>query len=110
MQAKRQALKDLSAAFKILVKEGVYSTVNEGLANYYATEGHTELKSYRKWRESGFQVKKGSEALLFWGEPLSKQKAAETPPDTDTEGKKDAFFPLAYVFSQKQVEPLKMAV
>lgn len=109
MKAKRQALKDLSAAFKILVKEGVYNTVNEGLANYYATEGHTELKSYRQWKQNGYQVKKGSTALLFWGEPLDKHKKTETATDSTSDEKKEAFYPLAYVFSQKQVEPIQNA-
>lgn len=106
MKAKRAQLKDLSAAFKILVKEGVYGTVNEGLATMYAQDGHTELKSYRQWKETGFQVKKGSTALLFWGEPIQRNKPQEQQPQPDEEDT-SKFYPLAYLFSQKHVEPIK---
>ena len=105
MKMKRAQLKDLSAAFRVLVKDGVYGTVNEGLANYYAAEGHTTLKSFRRWKEEGFKIKKGSKALLFWGEPKThnKPQEQEPPPEEDKDSK---FYPLAYLFSQMHVEQL----
>lgn len=104
MRAKREELKSLSAGFQMLIKEGAIGSINEGLANYYAELGHTTLKSYRRWKEEGFQVKRGSKALLLWGEPLERRT---DEPQTEEEKKKQPFFPVAYVFSNLQVEPIK---
>lgn len=108
MKIKREELKALSVGFKILLKEGAINSVNEGLANYYAELGHKILKSYKRWREEGYQVKRGSKALLLWGEPqniVNRNKPAENQ-NNDSE-KEDSFFPLAYVFSNLQVEPMQ---
>lgn len=105
MRIKRQALKDLSAAYSLMVKEGAIGTVNEGLAMFYAEQGHTTLKSYRRWKDEGFQVKRGTKALLMWGEPQPLKKVDDTP-KADNE-KEDTFFPLAYVFSNLQVEQIQ---
>lgn len=104
MIAKREALKVLSGDAKTLIKMGQVGSVNDGLAFIYRMEGHEVLKSYKQWRSDGYQVKKGSKALLMWGEPLKKQKEKEGQ-ETDPEDRD--FFPLAYVFSNMQVEPLQ---
>lgn len=109
IKAKREELKSLSAGFKLLVKEGAIGSINEGLANYYAEQGHTTLKSYRQWQADGFQVKKGAKALLMWGEPKDRQKQEQEAHQHEAEAKKEQFFPLAYVFSNLQVEPKKAA-
>lgn len=101
MKAKREELKAISVPFKLLLKEGAIGSINEGLANYYAEQGHTTLNSYRRWKELGYQVKKGSSALLMWGEPIKKEKGS-----TNNEENKEPFFPLAYVFSNLQVEAI----
>ena len=101
---KREHLKALSAGFKMLVKEGAIDSVNTGLVQYYAELGHTTIKSYRRWKEEGFQVKRGSKALLLWGEPKPIHKQEEPPKHGE---KEDSFFPLAYVFSNLQVEQIK---
>lgn len=108
IKQKREELKALSAGYKMLIKEGAIDSINEGLAMYYAELGHKVLKSYRRWREEGFQVKRGSKALLMWGEPKPIKKNGEQPtPKQPQEEKEDTFFPLAYVFSNLQVEPIK---
>jgi len=99
---KRDELKAISQGFKPLVKEGAIGSVNEGLVNYYREQGHADLKSYNRWKEAGFQVKKGMKALLLWGEP----KAIKKDKKEGEEGEEDSFFPLSYVFSNLQVEPL----
>jgi hypothetical protein len=107
---KREELKAISAPFKILIKEGAIGSINEGLANYYREQGHLQLNSYKRWQEQGFQVKKGSKALLMWGEPAPLKKSGATTTPTGTpkkEGEEDTFFPLAYVFSNLQVEPIE---
>jgi hypothetical protein len=101
---KREELKALSAGFKMLVKEGAIDSINTGLVQYYAEQGHTTLKSYRRWKDEGFQVKRGSSALLLWGEPKPRHKQEE-PPKPDE--KEETFFPVAFVFSNLQVESIK---
>jgi hypothetical protein len=102
IKQKREELKALSQGFKLLIKEGAIGSVNEGLANYYAEQGHKILHSYRRWKEQGFQVKKGSKALLMWGEPRMYGKQQEQ--QASEEENKETWFPLAYVFSNLQVE------
>lgn len=104
MKQKREGLKEVSRMIQQLVKAGVYHTVNEGLVAMYAEQGHTEIHSFKKWLEKGYCVRKGEKALLLWGEP---RKAFNQEKKDDKEKDEFSFFPLAYVFSQKQVEPLK---
>jgi hypothetical protein len=101
IKAKRDELKAMSAAAKMLVKEGAADSVNDGLAIIYKDQGHEVLKSYRQWQQDGYQVKKGSKALLMWAQPKKLGKVE----DAAAEEKKDEFFPIAYVFSNLQVEP-----
>jgi hypothetical protein len=69
----------------------------------YAQQGHTEIHSFKKWLEKGFVVKRGEKALLLWGQPRQAQNQ-EKQNDADKDEFK--FFPLAYVFSQLQVQPI----
>ena len=104
MKAKRDGLKALSRELQPLVKEGVYPSINAGLVDLYNKQGHIEINSFKKWIEKGYSVKRGEKALLLWGEP---RKAQNQEKQTDSEKDEFSFFPLAYVFSDKQVEPLK---
>lgn len=105
IKVKREELKALSNGFKMLVKSGAIANINSGLAQYYAEQGHTTLKSFKRWKEEGFQVKKGEKALLLWGEPKPINKETEAP---KLEGEQDeTFFPLAFVFSNLQVKPME---
>jgi len=103
MKAKREALKSLSAAAKQVIEMGEASSINEGLIYLYAQQGHTEIHSFKKWLDKGFVVKRGEKALLLWGEPI---KAHNQEKQNDEEKDEFKFFPLAYVFSQLQVQPL----
>lgn len=106
IHAKRAELKALSRVIKMAVKEGIFESVNEGLADAYAQEGHTTLKSYRRWKEEGYQVKRGSKALLLWGEKRGKETREPAPEEKPGENEGYEFFPLAYVFSNLQVEKI----
>lgn len=102
---KRKALSDLSRVVKMGIAAGIYESVNEGLVDIYRKEGHEEIHSFKKWLELGMVVKKGEKALLLWGEPQkNKRQDKETKPGTEADEYK--FFPLAYVFSNLQVEKL----
>ncbi len=100
---RREELRSLSTGFAIGVREGILSSVNQGLVNYYREQGHHELKPFNRWKEEGFKIKKGSKALLLWGEPKKKKTEAEKEQEEEA-GK---FFPVAYVFSNLQVEPMQ---
>lgn len=99
IQEKRNYLKCLSRPIQLLVKEGTIDTVNEGLKEIYADEGHTDLKTIHQWNKVGKQVIKGEKALLLWGKPQSFEVVNE---DTSEIDELD-FYPICFVFSQKQV-------
>jgi hypothetical protein len=99
---KREVLKSLSAAAKELVKIGAFDTVNEAIIEtIYKNDGHTVFNTFYGWKEQGFNIKKGSTAFVVWGRPKTIKKSEVQ------EGEKDEFshFPLAYLFSNLQVEP-----
>lgn len=104
IKAKREQLKELSKVAKLAIKTGLYDSVNEAITDIYREQGHTELHSFRGWLKKGYAVKKGEKALLLWGQPKDPKKQEPQEPQEDG---KTQFWPLAYVFSQNQVEPLK---
>ena len=105
-RARRKALKDLCNKLQQVAKAmGVEMSTNELLRQHYAQAGHTELKSFSEWKEAGYYVKKGEKAILLWAHPKPSREAKEL---AKSEGKnedeaKNDFYPLAYLFSSKQV-------
>ncbi|WP_372744282.1 ArdC-like ssDNA-binding domain-containing protein [Lutibacter sp.] len=72
--------------------------------HFYKDDNNTEFHSYKGWQELGYQVKKGSKAFLIWGrkrENISQEQASAEEKD------QYKFFPLAFIFSNNQVEPIK---
>ena len=106
MKEKRERLKKLSSVAAQMVEENPeeYPTINAALVGIYNEQGHTEIHSFKKWLERGYVVRRGEKALLLWGEP---KKALKQEKEKENEKDEFKFFPLAYVFSQKQVEPMK---
>ena len=103
IRAKREELKALSQPFKEAVKSGTIATINEGLVRMYAEQGHGTLKTIRQWNSDGFRVKRGEHALLLWGRPAQRQRQ-EAEEDKDEAKDESDFFPVCFVFSEKQVE------
>lgn len=103
---RREELKKLSAGLKELVKMGTIPTINEGLKEIYKSNGHYELKTLRQWNRVGKRVIKGEKALLLWASP---RKIDIKKAEKDKEADKMDFFPICYVFSNKQVEERKEA-
>ena len=105
-RARRKALKDLCNKLQQVAKAmGVEMKPNDLLRQHYAQAGHTELKSFSEWKEAGYYVKKGEKAILLWAHPKPSREAKEL---AKSEGKnedeaKNDFYPLAYLFSSKQV-------
>jgi hypothetical protein len=109
---KREILKQLSQPLKALVKLEAVESINEGLKNIYAEQGHTVLKTIRGWNSEGKRVIKGEKALCLWGSPKKrgkKQESDNTPTEANTgtteAGENDPlkFFPICFVFSNLQV-------
>ena len=105
-RARRKALKDLCNELQQVAKAtGVEMKPNELLRQHYAQAGHTELKSFSEWKEAGYYVKKGEKAILLWAHPKPSREAkelAKSQGKNEDEAKND-FYPLAYLFSSKQV-------
>lgn len=105
-RARRKALKDLCNELQQAAKAtGVEMKPNELLREHYAQAGHTELKSFSEWKEAGYYVKKGEKAILLWAHPKPSREAkelAKSKGKSEDEAKND-FYPLAYLFSSKQV-------
>jgi hypothetical protein len=59
IQERRQELHAISMPIQKLVKEGAIESVNTGLVQYYASQGHTELNTFNQWLSLGYSVKKG---------------------------------------------------
>ena len=105
-RARRKALKDLCNELQQAAKAtGVEMKPNELLREHYAQAGHTELKSFSEWKEAGYYVMKGEKAILLWAHPKPSREAkefAKSQGKSEDEAKND-FYPLAYLFSSKQV-------
>ncbi len=100
IQEKRNELKALSKPIKELVKIGAVTTINEGLKQVYALQGHTEINTLRQWNKKGYSVKKGAKALLLWAEPRKIEKKKQSESEAD----EMEFFPICFVFSNLQVQ------
>lgn len=99
-QERRQLLRELSAPIAVMKKNGVITSINDGLKKLYANEGHNELKTLKQWNSEGKKVIKGEKALLLWGRPKKYQvDNADTMEDDEMN-----FYPLCYVFSENQVQ------
>ncbi|MDR2065440.1 MAG: hypothetical protein LBP85_07020 [Prevotellaceae bacterium] len=96
---RRAELKELSKHLRILIKEGAIDSINEGLKETYRNSGHTELNTLKQWNKSGKLVKKGEKALLLWGQPKRVERVSEETAEAD----EFDFWPVCYVFSNKQV-------
>ncbi len=95
----REMLIALSQEVYDLVEAGTFPTVNDALMETMYKDGpHREFKNYAQWRREGFNVKEGEKPFLLWGRPKDIEQAV----GSDEGGK---FFPLAFLFSNAQVEP-----
>jgi antirestriction protein ArdC len=102
----RQKLIELSIkAREIREDEGLGdSTINEIIRLYFYTDDtHQVFNTFWEWKDKGYKVKKGEKAFLFWG---SKRKNKQDDQAQSQEEETYSFFPLCYVFSNAQVEPI----
>jgi hypothetical protein len=97
---RRKELIALSNAVKPLLETGDFGSINDAIKEVIY-EG-VELNTFKGWIDKGFSVIKGEKALLLWGAPRKTKQA-----DAEQEEEGSEFFPVCYVFSKNQVEPLK---
>lgn len=80
--------------------------VNDIIAGWYKEEtGATEFRSFRQWELAGYYVERGSKAFTLWGRRRNATKPATPASGEEPEMLEYDFFPLAYLFSDKQVKP-----
>jgi hypothetical protein len=106
----RDRLKDLSANVKLLMQMGKIqaSTVNDGLIELYRKEAdHSEFKTFNEWKKLGKSIMKGSKAFLVWGAPKDVNRLDESSTEKGTEDPAESdeykYWPICYLFSDKQV-------
>jgi antirestriction protein ArdC len=116
IQEKREKLKDLSSRAKAIKEELLKRctnpsevlaieemTVNQIIVNYiYKDDQHLNFDTFKGWIKNGFAVRKGEKAFLLWG----RKKQTEVKPNGEERTEELEFFPVTYVFSNAQVEPL----
>jgi hypothetical protein len=74
----------------------------------YKTPLHKEFKTFKGWLKEGFSVKKGETAFLVWGRPSQENKEGEVKPIIENDDSENGtFFPVSFIFSNAQVQPLK---
>jgi hypothetical protein len=109
IQAKRNELKELSRQLQKQAQDhGLKTSTNFLLREWYAADGHKELKTFEQWKEQGYFVRKGEKALLLWGHPKPSKQALTTATEngkTEEDAEND-FYPIAYVFSNMQVKQI----
>ena len=103
IQIRRQELQAISMPLQKLVKHGAIDSVNEGLINFYAQQGHNDLNTFNQWTSKGYAVKKGEKALCLWGKPKQNKKEK----NQENQSEDFTYFPICYVFSSKQVEKME---
>lgn len=101
----RQSLERLAAKIKKDVpKEGIVSAggVNSMLiAGYRAETGQHDFRSFKHWREAGYQVRKGSKGFPIFSRPIGAIKEERGKEASADDFK---FFGTCYLFHRGQVE------
>ena len=100
---RRENLKQISRVLQLQMKSGAadFDSVNEGLIQVYSADGeHSIFKNFQQWKEEGKFIIKGSKAFVVWGSPKKTAKPEAEEGETD----EFKYWPLCYLFSNKQVE------
>lgn len=80
--------------------------INDIIADWYRQQtGAKIFKTFAQWKADGYNIIKGSKAFILWSKKKSVKKQGEIT-DNNTEPTETAyeFFPIAYLFSDLQVE------
>lgn len=103
-QIKEQLIEDAKTPAQAL--EASSLRINDIIIKYfYKTPLHQEFNTFKGWLKEGFCVQKGQKAFLVWGRPKGvqdREQGKDTAEDETTD-----FYPLSFIFSNAQVEPIK---
>lgn len=83
--------------------------INDIIADWYRQQsGAKEFKTFAQWKADGYNIIKGSKAFILWSKKRKVSKQEEAT-ETNTEPTETAyeFFPVAYLFSDLQVEKIQ---
>lgn len=99
--ARRKSLIELSKYIRLGMKEGIYTSVNEGLKDTYMETNPEieEFKTFQQWKKEGATVRRGETAFLIWGQP----REASQVPEGEEEPEEYKYWPLCYLFANTQV-------
>lgn len=103
-----QLLIEHSKQVKPLVKSGMYDTINQAIVEeIYKDYDNQEFKTYKQWQRESQQVKKGEMGFPLWGAPKNVEKDLdkEAVHKEDKGENEKPYYPIAYTFSNAQVEP-----
>lgn len=111
---RRDELISLSVKIRPYVKINVFKSINDGVRSFYRSlYPNEQFDTFAGWRANGFKVKKGSHGLPIWATPRNGVDWEKVPADnTKKEGENGElyeFFPICYLFSSEQVEPIAKA-
>lgn len=73
------------------------------IEHFYKDAQNQDFNTYKGWQDLGFQVKKGSKSFVIWGR---KRKNIDDKKAANEEKDQYKFFPLAFIFSNNQVEKI----
>jgi len=110
---RRQELRELSEQAKELKELAIIEAEREGDQNkilwlsmmgvndaiHYFIYKSVKCKSFNNWKKEGYTVKKGSKAILFWGQPIDADKTDKKTGEIE----EFEFFPVAFVFKRSDV-------
>jgi len=84
--------------------DGIIPPLNHFIKIIYGLE-KLELKTFKKWKEEGFIVKKGEKGFVFFSAPRVATKKVEMANGGNFEAKEERFF-TCHLFSKEQVEAI----
>ena len=88
--------------------EAASLTINQIIMAFHKAEtGCEDFRTFADWKKAGYSVNKGEKAYLAWGKPRRVKDTMTTEEGEKLEGDEWEFFPVCYLFNEKQVSPSK---
>lgn len=103
-----QLLIEHSKQVRPLVKEGMYESINQAIVEeIYKDADNHEFKTLKQWNKEEQKVIKGSHGYPLWGAPKNVEKDLDKEEVAKEEkgANEKPYYPIAYTFSNAQVEP-----
>lgn len=98
---------ELRAAYKAQRQESG-GTFNAWLIQgYRKATGQEDFRTYKDWKQAGFQVRRGESSYPLFSRPLGALKHEKNPDYTPGQDSSDRFFKVAHVFHRGQVDPIE---